>query len=542
MNNQRGQFSKHAVQNGLVVNRGGRFGSSLIAAMLMLTGCGGSDDGSQSSGAAGASHTQIASVAAVLEGTTHPLVARLNIPAVDPGSTVEVEFGINRSYGRSTPRAVVTSGAATILVAGMQARSGYHIRAKVVKADGSTHYTQDFLFNTGVLPDNLASVRFKAETAPGKTLPLGVELISSATGPHQPYAVDLRGNIIWYYPWTDYEASFTAAGVEQMANGNFITTLGQSYNLPVTGTPDPTKSLVREFNLLGETVKQVTISELNAKLAMAGNSITLGVFHHHVEVLPNGHWLLLANTVKVVDGLPVLGDVIIDIDADMKPVWVWNSFDHMDVNRRPMELQDWTHGNAVVYSPTDGNLLISLRHQHWVLKVNYQNGAGDGAVIWRLGKGGDFTLINGSDPTDWQYAQHFPVFVGPTSAGKFDLSLMDNGTERIGTDGLKCGTQGAPACYTTMPLFRIDEQARTATILSRVTLPPNLFSAFGGNGGLLANGNFEYNLCAVPSGAVIQERTPDDSHALVWSLTNLNGHFIYRGFRMQSLYPGVTWN
>ncbi|VXD00873.1 Arylsulfate sulfotransferase [Sphingomonas sp. 8AM] len=506
-----------------------------IIPLLMLAGCGDSEEPLAA--------VPESPVTVSVEQTVHPLIARLKVPSAKASSTVEAEFGPTTSYGFSTSKTSVTAaGLASLLIAGMRANATYHMRAKITDANGSVRVSDDVTFTTGSLPENLAAVRLKAETAAGQKPSPGVELISTANAsPYQPYVVDLQGNIIWYYPWSDHEQSFTPNGIEQLANGNFISSFGPSSTLPISGKPDPTKSLIREFNLLGETVKQLSIADLNTKLAAVGFNVQLGVFHHHVEVLPNGHWLLLANTVKVVDGLSVLGDVVIDVDADLKPTWVWNSFDHLDVARHPMGAQDWTHANAVTYSPTDGNFLISIRHQHWVVKVNYRNGQGDGSSVWRLGPGGDFKLTNGKEPTDWQYAQHYPEFVSQSSAGVFDLSLMDNGNERVNANGGICGNIGVPPCYTTMPIFRVDEQAKLVTIRSRVTLPPELYSRFGGNAEVLDNGNFEFDLCGVDSGAVVQERTSDDKHELVWSLTSLNGAFFYRAFRMKSLYPGVTW-
>ena len=48
----------------------------------------------------------------------------------------------------------------------------------------------------------------------------------------------------------------------------------------------------------------------------------------------------------------------------------------------------------------DGNLLYSARHQDWLIKIDYANGAGSGRVIWRLGKDGDFTMRS-DDPSPW---------------------------------------------------------------------------------------------------------------------------------------------
>ena len=49
---------------------------------------------------------------------------------------------------------------------------------------------------------------------------------------------------------------------------------------------------------------------------------------------------------------------------------------------------DWLEENAVSWSAADGNLLISLGNQDWVIKIDYGRGRGDGHVIWRLGQGG----------------------------------------------------------------------------------------------------------------------------------------------------------
>lgn len=180
-----------------------------------------------------------------------------------------------------------------------------------------------------------------------------------------------------------------------LPNGDILLAVGPTSSIPLTqaiaaGTP----TAVREINLATDIVKQVTITGLNSSLAAAGYSnLTLQTFHHDVTPLANGHWLVLANTLKQVTlsgasaPTTVLGDVIIDLDTKLNPVWVWNEFDHLDVNRHPYMFPDWTHTNAVVYSPDDGNLIVSMRHQNWVVKVDYNNGAGQGDILWRLGPG-----------------------------------------------------------------------------------------------------------------------------------------------------------
>lgn len=87
----------------------------------------------------------------------------------------------------------------------------------------------------------------------------------------------------------------------------------------------------------------------------------------------------------------MLGDALVDLDQNLKPVWVWDSFDHLcssaspspclDVNRHPMNSPDWMHSNALVYSQDDGNLALSIRNQCWVIKIAYENGQGAGDIL-----------------------------------------------------------------------------------------------------------------------------------------------------------------
>ena len=175
--------------------------------------------------------------------------------------------------------------------------------------------------------------------------------------------------------------------------------------------PDGVNSVLQEVDLTGKLIWQMTAADLNKALAAAtcaGCNITVIGTHHDFVQLPNGHLIVIAGTQQVISGTTVIGDVIIDLDQNHNPVWLWNEFDHLDTNRRPYLFPDWTHTNAILYSADDGNLIISIRHQNWLVKVDYANGTGAGDIIWRLGYQGDFTLVGGTDPTDWFYAQHGP--------------------------------------------------------------------------------------------------------------------------------------
>lgn len=83
----------------------------------------------------------------------------------------------------------------------------------------------------------------------------------------------------------------------------------------------------------------------------------------------------------------------------------------------------------------------------------------------------------------------------------------------------------------------------TATLTFHQIIPTSLYSFWGGNTDLLANGNIEYDLCGLPNfaGTDIFEVTPDPANPqTVWEMQIL-GTTAYRGYRVPSLYPGVQW-
>jgi hypothetical protein len=238
----------------------------------------------------------------------------------------------------------------------------------------------------------------------------------------------------------------------------------------------------------------------------------------------------------------VLGDVLVDLDTNLNVSWVWSEFDHLDVNRHPIGFPDWTHTNAVVYSPNDGDLLVSMRHQSWIIKIDYNNGHGTGDILWRLGNGGDFTLQGGTAPQDWFYGQHDPTFASTATSGQFSLAMMDNGYGRILANGSMCTAAGQAACYTTAPIMAIDEAAKTATITFRAIVPASLFAIWGGSGTQLANGDVEYDLCGwlTNNYSEIDEVTTTSPSQEVWQLKEIGAN-LYRAHRLPSLYPGVQW-
>jgi hypothetical protein len=485
-------------------------------------------------------------VTASVAKTANPLVAQYTIASGCIGEAT-VEFGPDTSYGRSTS-AVPVVGAykpSNILVAGMRATTTYHMRAQVTCLDsGQPIQTPDTTFTTGSLP---SSAPFPPMTvirpSPSKTSPenSGIELVNIvqlANGSEmQAYFTDRDANPIWYYDVGPGNYPFT---MKPLPNGHVI--------LSIDGA---SVSTLREVDLAGNTVREMTIGDLENKVKSAGYDFDPKAYHHDICILPNGHLVVLVQTFKNftnLTGYPgtiqVVGDALIDLDQNWNPVWSWNGFDHLDINRHLFGLPDWTHGNAVVYDSNDGNLLLSMRHQSWVIKINYDNGTGAGDILWHLGYQGDFALTqNGvptTDPSLWFSFQHFPSIVSHNGT-QTALAVWDNGDYRVlDAQGDTC----SPSCYSRGTIFQYDQTSMVADLTWQDL--PGYYGLWGGSINQLSNTNVEFDLNApFPASTAawaseVQEVTQTSTPQIVWKM-DIAGANAYRAYRVPSLYPGVTW-
>ncbi len=503
--------------------------------------------------------------------TNNVQVAQYAVTPPSPAN-VSVQFGLDTTYGLNTwtqPNSTLGSPV-SLYVAGMKQSTPYHMRGVLQFGDGTSFDDSDFTFTTGALPTGTVP-NLTATTTAGMTPQPGVELLDlvyiGAKLGQAPVAVtDLAGNVVWAYSPPGLPAGALPNPIKLLPNGHFLVVF--------SGQPDGVNTALQEVDLGGNIIWQMNTTELNTALAAATCAecnVTVIGLHHDFQLLPSGHLIMLASLTKTLtDGTTPTGDIVVDL-GDMEniggnnpnhvpqPVWAWNEFNHFDTNRRPYSYPDWTHTNALLYSKDDGNLIISSRHQNWLVKIDYNNGAGAGDILWKLGAvlpsdttpedTADFALLNadGTPDTnneDWFFAQHGPSFVSSNTTGKFSLVLFDNGDDRGVVDvvGGTCGVTGQPACFSTVPLLNIDETAKTATFVINPTTPD--YSFFGGNAETLQNGNVEYDECAsvaLPANdASIFEVTQTSTPQTVWQM-HVTGQFAYRGFRMPSLYPGVQW-
>jgi arylsulfate sulfotransferase len=497
----------------------------------------------------GGANSALAPMASVAS-TQNPLVAQYTVASGCAGQAM-VEFGPDTSYGKSTSWYPVLGGyqKTNILVAGMTASTTYHMRSLVECADQAAA-SADLTFATGALPSSLPfpQLQVSRPITPGLATPPenpGIELldlIAPTSNMMQAFATDRDGNPIWYY---DVGQGYYPFTVKPLSNGHIL-----------LNVVSPTLSILREVDLAGNTIREMDINAFQQKVQSAGYDFVPAGFHHDLLPLDNGHLLILVDCSKSFTDLPgypgtiaVTGDVVVDLDSNWNPDWYWNSFDYLDINRHLEGLPDWTHSNALVYSPDDGNILVSMRHQSWVLKLDYQNGAGSGRVLWRLGYQGDFALAQGGDPSLWFSFQHFPSMISHNGA-QTTLAIWDNGDNRVlNSNGEVCIDPRLggiyPSCYSRATVFQIDESAMVANLLWAD--PLQYFGVWGGSINQLANGNIEFDLNdpAIPPSAnvasEVQEVTQTSTPQVVWKMDIPVPTYAYRTYRIPSLYPGVTW-
>ncbi len=357
--------------------------------------------------------------------TANPQVALYTI-APPAAANVTIQFGPTTAYGKSTWTQTSPAGGGSVgtFVAGMLASTAYHMQATVQFPGGITFTDTDHAFTTGAAADWNGPSHDHGHYDGGNDSSERRRVAGSIASPAQT-GLWLR---IWratscgtYNPGSSVPAGGCGEPDQAAAQRSFPD------QLQLTSAVSGANSVMQEVDLAGQVIWQMTAAQLNRSSRRPPVRIATSRSSGHITIsryLPNGHLIVLAATQQVVCGVTVTGDVIIDLDQNHNPVWLWNEFNHLDINRRPYLYPDWTHTNAILYSPTDGDLIISIRHQNWLVKIDYDNGAGSGDIVWHLGYQGDFTLLNAdgsadNNAVDWFYAEHGPSFTTTNTSGKF---------------------------------------------------------------------------------------------------------------------------
>ena len=456
----------------------------------------------------------------VISETVHPLVFLYSAPACAAGDRMRVRFAGPDGTAQHTPWKACTPGASmNFYLAGMRGQTAYSARHLLESgAEGPT-----LSFVTGEPQTFVNQQTVRQGTIGNPAYPMVLQ--GTLMGP--VIATDVRGNLVWYYPsdisqFTRYEEGGLFWGINQP---------------PST---DKATQAARQWDLVGMTVRETNSARLSEQVvAMGGREV--GGVHHEAIRLPDGKIAVLAGVEQMMTDVQgpgtynVLGDMIIVLDDNMQVIWFWDTFDHLDVRRGAIlgqtcaaggcptlflsaDAKDWVHGNAITYTP-DGNLLYSSRHQDWAVKIHYANGTGSGAVIWRLGKDGDFRYIS-DDPWPWFSHQHDVEF----DTGDYStLTVFDNGNTRFASD---------QTARSRGQVIRLDELRRTAHLLVNADLGGFAFAL--GNAQPLEGGTYHFEVGWVLGTVLSHAVEVNESGRTVYSLEVAGP--VYRALRMRDLY------
>lgn len=381
-----------------------------------------------------------------------PLAAAIRFQS---DQTLRTEVAI--SDGENTWSARFDSGSATdgeylIPVVGMRPDREHRITLTVEDASGASH-EQTFVHQTPALPTNPRNIPpLDVQVAETQRMEPGVLFLSvrrRALGRSQwltpdqrrfgtdwgmLVALDPSGEIIWYY-----ESEFRTAGIARLANGNILM--------------HRTDFSTVEIDLLGNVVRQFYAEGRPFPPPENPDAVPIKgqqTLHHQPHELPNGNFLAFsANGYLIEDWYTdeydpdapradqmVMADTVVELTPNGETVWSWNTMDYLDPFRIGYdtfwaywwvrgfpEHMDWTHANGLSWDETDDSILVSLRNQSAILKIDYRTKD----IKWILGRHDDWPdrlqdkLLTPVGDLLWPGYQHNPRM---THAGT--VILFDN--------------------------------------------------------------------------------------------------------------------
>lgn len=287
-------------------------------------------------------------------------------------------------------------------------------------------------------PEDLVPQFFSASqliTSNPEDMEPGVTIVQDQGGgeydAHRAYMLDSDGEVRWYLWLRNHPKLNICAhcGFKRLKNGNFLAGDARLGNL-------------FEFDMVGNLVKEWDIASKGY------------VFHHEVTEMPNGNLLATVTNVnsKNSEGGYTRFDYVIEINRETgKLVTEWDLKKSMDSQRSTMlseqDLGDfkhnWTHSNAVVYSPEDDCIIVSNRYQGlvklsrdnrliWFLTPHQETGKVAAALLTPLDTNGnaitDEAVLVGTkyhEDFDWEWGGHCPVLLD-----NGHILLFDNGYHR----------------------------------------------------------------------------------------------------------------
>ena len=337
-----------------------------------------------------------------------PLAAVITFSTKNPvTSKLRISDGenVNQATFEAEP-----SGQYSIPVLGMRPDREHQIELTVTDESGDT-VSRSFVHTTPGVPDNqlkfpsydisiqdtermepgvlFLSVRRRAL---GRSHWLSEKQYAWSTQWGMLLALDNKGEVLWWY-----ESPSRTAGVARLANGNIL-----MHRADFSTT---------EIDMLGNVVRQYYAEDRplpppdNPDAIPIKNQQTL---HHQPHQMPNGDYLAFSANAYLIEDYytsdvdpdaprkdaMVMADTVVQFNEAGEQVWSWNTMDYLDPFRIGYDTfwsywwvrgfdqhVDWTHANGLSYDASDDSILVSLRHQSAILKIDRKTKA----IKWILG-------------------------------------------------------------------------------------------------------------------------------------------------------------
>lgn len=276
-------------------------------------------------------------------------------------------------------------------------------------------------------------------------------------GPPYNIIFDNSGNPIWYHKYPDRRRDFK---VQKNGLLTMLVRTNYPFGEGFIGM-DQTYTVVDSFH------------------AVNG----YGTDEHELQVLEDGHYLLLGRRETVVDmsqyveggrtNATVREAVIQEFTPEHELIFQWRAWDHFDIadtyvpseNELTGSYIRFPHMNAIDIDD-DGNIVLSSRHLSEVTKINRQTGE----IIWRLGgPKNQFTFIN--DPLNGPENQH-------------DVRALGNGRYTVFDNGNEHNPPVSRAVE-----YEVNTEDMTATLVWEFRDNPDKYTHWMGNHQRLPNGN-----------------------------------------------------
>jgi arylsulfate sulfotransferase len=322
-------------------------------------------------------------------------------------------------------------------VVGMRPGRKNRIQVRLADSTGNEITSTELNFTTDPLPPDFPPIRASmsglSRAEPGMRL-FGVIQTGVLTN-GLLVAVDTHGEVVWYFRWNE-----SISDVRRLQNGNvlFMTPTG-----------------VVEINILGNVVQ--LWNPRKHSFPMGATPVDLDIFHHEFYETTLKTFLTLGTELRRLPSYPasefdtnaepatadVVGDVVAEVRRDGTIIHFWKLLDILDPYRISFDslsgfwnreypdarggTKDWSHANAVVEDTSDDSLILSLRHQDAIVKLDRRSGA----LVWILGDPDDWKLpwsrylLAPDGELQWPYHQH-----GSTITPQGNILLFDNGNRR----------------------------------------------------------------------------------------------------------------